>query len=115
QLRGPDAFRPWFLAIVANQCRAARRAAWWSVLRFGDLPARPEEVGSDDVAGRLDLRGALRRLSQEDRAALLLFYGLGMALEDVAGALRVSRGAAKSRIHRAAARLRTVMAEEVSR
>jgi RNA polymerase sigma-70 factor (ECF subfamily) len=117
QLRGPDAFRPWFLAIVANQCRAARRTAWWSVLRLPELPARPEEVpgDSDDVAGRLDLRGALGRLSADDRAALLLFYGLDMALEDVAGALRVSPGAAKSRIHRAAARLRTVMAEEVPR
>src|SRR5205809_33715 len=31
--------RPWFLAIVANECRMARRQRWWSVLRFAE-PAK---------------------------------------------------------------------------
>ena len=115
QLRGPEAFRPWFLAIVANQCRAARRTRWWQVLRLGDQQPPPPDAEPDDVVARLDLRGALRRLSPQDRAALLLFYGLDLPLEEVAAALHVTPGAAKSRIHRAAARLRLQMVEEVPR
>src|SRR5579864_3281060 len=34
QLRGEvGSLRPWFLSIVANECRMARRQRWWSVLR----------------------------------------------------------------------------------
>ena len=37
QLRGEAQIRPWFLSIVANQCRSVRRARWWSVLKFPEL------------------------------------------------------------------------------
>src|SRR5438270_12904913 len=33
-LRAATPMRPWFLGIVANQCRTTARASWWSVLRF---------------------------------------------------------------------------------
>src|SRR6267378_5893764 len=32
-LRPGTEMRPWFLAIVANQCRNIARGRWWSVLR----------------------------------------------------------------------------------
>src|SRR5689334_24678918 len=102
QLREPDAFRSWFLAIVANQCRAVRRSPWWLVLRGDDRPERQAAPEPDDVVGRLDLRAGLRRLSPDDRAALLLFYGLDLPMEEVAAALGVSRAAAKGRVFRAA-------------
>ena len=103
---GPDGFRPWFLAIVANQYRAARRSSWWLVLRLGDELPPGREAESEDVEARVDLRAALRRLMPDDRAALPLFYGLDLPLDEVAAALYVTTAAAKSRIHRAAARLR---------
>jgi virginiamycin B lyase len=31
--RDPASLKPWFLTIVANQCRQTRRTRWWSVLR----------------------------------------------------------------------------------
>ena len=115
QLRCPEAFRPWFLTIVANQCRGARRTRWWQVLRLGDQAPLPPGCEPEDLVARLDLRGALRRLSPEDRAALLLFYGLDLPLDEVAAALRITPGAARSRIYRAVARLRVQMAEELHR
>lgn len=115
QLRDAGSFRPWFLAIVANRCRASRRSSWGSVLRFDHELAEAEDHQSDDVDGRLDLRGALGRLSREDRAALLLFYALDLPLDEVAAALGVTASAAKARIHRAAGRLRRAMGEEVPR
>jgi RNA polymerase sigma-70 factor (ECF subfamily) len=115
QLRDAGSFRPWFLAIVANRCRASRRSSWWSVLRFDQGLVGTGDRESGDVDGRLDLREALRRLSREDRAALLLFYALDLPLDEVAAALGVTASAAKARIHRAAARLRRAMGDEVPR
>src|ERR1051326_9386866 len=38
QFRGDaSALRPWFLSIVANECRMLRRGRWWSVLKFPDV------------------------------------------------------------------------------
>jgi RNA polymerase sigma-70 factor, ECF subfamily len=115
QLREADGFRPWFLAIVANQCRSARRSRWWQVQRVAEPPAGAAPAEPEDVAGRLDLHRGLGRLSAEDRAALLLFYALDLPLEEVAAALGVSRPAAKSRVFRAAQRLRVQLTEEVPR
>src|SRR4051794_33755079 len=44
QLRGEaTSLRPWFLSIVANECRMMRRGRWWSVLKFAELrEAEPE-------------------------------------------------------------------------
>src|SRR5690349_11379404 len=33
RLRPGSAMRPWFLTVVANQCRSERRSRWWRVVR----------------------------------------------------------------------------------
>ena len=105
QLRGDlKSLRPWFLSIVANECRMARRQRWWSVLKLADIPASqssPEQIGTSD------LRGALLKLSPDERLPLVLHFYLDLPLDEVARALRVSPAAAKSRIYRAAKRLRS--------
>src|ERR1700756_5754435 len=43
QPRGDErALRAWFLSIVANECRMARRQRWWSVIRLGDTQVSRE-------------------------------------------------------------------------
>ncbi len=96
--------RPWFLAIVANECRMARRRRWWNVVR---LPVAPERAGPDgDVAGRLDLRDAIGRLPYRDRELLHLYYGLDLPAAEVADVLGITVGAVKTRLHRITGRLR---------
>src|ERR1700688_1380149 len=41
QLRDGSEMRPWFLGIVANECRSARRSRWSSVIKMV-LPDREE-------------------------------------------------------------------------
>ena len=42
QLRGDErSLRSWFLSIVANECRMARRQRWWSVVRLAEPPRVP--------------------------------------------------------------------------
>src|SRR6202022_2895780 len=46
-LRDRSAIEPWFLSIVANQCRSIRRGRWWSVLKFPDLNREASPADSD--------------------------------------------------------------------
>src|ERR1700676_623020 len=40
--------KPWFLGIVANECREVRRGRWWSVLKVADSEL-PPAAGSDSM------------------------------------------------------------------
>jgi RNA polymerase sigma-70 factor (ECF subfamily) len=98
--------RPWFLAIVANQCRDMFRGRWWSVLRI-DLPTG-STVGAfeDQVVRTEDLRAALRRLAPVHREVLVLHYLLDLPLDEVAAIGGIPVGTVKSRINRALAAMR---------
>ena len=54
----------------------------------------------DDIADRDLLDAALKRLQPEQRAVVVMHYYLGMPLPDVASALGIPIGTAKSRHHR---------------
>jgi RNA polymerase sigma-70 factor (ECF subfamily) len=102
QLREQDAARGWFLAIVANQCRSVRRGRWWSVERRPEMD-RVEDPRETD---KVDVERALARLPEDDRLALFLHYFLDLLLEEVGAVLGLSATGAKTRVYRAAKRLR---------
>jgi len=102
QLNEAASARAWFLAIVANQCRSARRTRWWSVLRV----PRVEPAEGDFDTDRTDIDRALARLPEEDRLALFLHFYLDLPLEEVGAVLGLSAAGAKTRVYRAAKRLR---------
>jgi RNA polymerase sigma-70 factor (ECF subfamily) len=96
--------RPWFLAIVANECRMTRRRRWWSVARFAVPPEQP--LAESDLAMGLDLRQAIEKLAYRDRLLLHLYFVLDMPIAEVARVLGIREGAAKSRLRRVTTRLR---------
>lgn len=104
-LRDQSAIEPWFLAIVANQCRSARRARWWTVLKRPELGRTSPD--QDPQVETLDLDRALDRLSREERVPLLLHFYLDMTFDQVGQVLGISMTAARSRIYRALDRLRS--------
>jgi RNA polymerase sigma-70 factor, ECF subfamily len=87
--------RPWFLGIVANQCRETLRSRWARVLRLSNI-ATSNPVASRDPASILDLRRALSRLAYRRRLVLLLRYYLDLSFEEVAAAAGCSVDAAKA-------------------
>jgi RNA polymerase sigma-70 factor (ECF subfamily) len=110
QLRAVSAVRPWFLAIVANQCRNVRRTRWFGLVRVPAIFARAQPP--EDVDEKLDLQPALARLPFKDRLPLFLHFYLDLPVEEVAAALGVSPAAANGRIYRACHRLRPNLEEE---
>jgi RNA polymerase sigma factor (sigma-70 family) len=113
-LRDGSPFQPWFIGIVANQCRETRRGRWWRLIRLSDTNA----IQPFDEAGWLegeDLRRAVHKLPFDQRAAILLHFHLDMPLADVAVALGISLPGVKTRINRALKRLRPAIAVSEAR
>jgi RNA polymerase sigma-70 factor (ECF subfamily) len=108
-LRNGSPFQPWFIGIVANQCREIRRGQWWQLIRLPE--GQPAQVVNEDewLEGE-DLRRAVSQLPDEQRLAILLHFHLDMPLNDVAAALGISVGGVKTRINRALKRLRPAIA-----
>jgi RNA polymerase sigma-70 factor (ECF subfamily) len=70
KLKEGAALRPWFFAILANQCRSMMRRGWRAILPLPETaPARGREL-EDVVIQSADLAAAFRRLPAEDRLAM---------------------------------------------
>src|SRR5258708_20613368 len=76
QLRSGMPVRPWFLAIVVNQCRNVRRTRWFRFVRTAETfrLERDAEPGIE----RIDIARALAPLSERDRQALFLHSYLAL-------------------------------------
>jgi RNA polymerase sigma-70 factor, ECF subfamily len=105
-VREGSSLRPWFLAIVANQCRTAYKSRWRKVVTADPAEA---EAWSMDVAASLDLRRALLRLGHDERLLLVLRYYLDMPFDEIATTLGITSKAARTRVERAVHRLRPIV------
>lgn len=97
--------KPWLLAIVANECRAVRRNRWWSVVRWPAGLILTEQA-QPDFEDPPHLRRAIGALPHDQKVAIVLRYYVDLSFEEVAGVLKISVDAAKSRTYRALKKLR---------
>jgi RNA polymerase sigma factor (sigma-70 family) len=107
-------FRPWLLAIVANEARNRRRGegrrAALALRAAAEAPpgdAAPSPEGSA-IAGdeRARLLALVEALPDEQRLAIACRYLLDLSEEETAAALGVRRGTVKSRLSRGLERLK---------
>jgi RNA polymerase sigma factor (sigma-70 family) len=120
RFRAGARFRPWLLAIVANEARnqhraAARRAGLF--LRVAQEGTTENSHSSPDATvlaaeRREELLEALSGLGEEARWAIGCRYFLGLSEEETAAILGCARGTVKSRLSRALKSLRTEIAKE---
>lgn len=108
-------FRPWLLAIVANEARNRRRSAGRrEALVLRAAAAQPPDAGrasSPELALLLAerdgaLAAALERLDERDRQVIACRYLLELSEAETAAALGCRVGTVKSRLSRALQRLR---------
>ena len=114
-------FRPWLLAIVANEARNRRRAAGRRealALRAFAHGAGAEGAPSPELAllvAERDgaLAAAVQRLDERDRQVIACRYLLELTEAETAAALGCRVGTVKSRLSRALERLRAQAGTEV--
>jgi RNA polymerase sigma-70 factor, ECF subfamily len=112
RLQDRDKLRPWFLGVVANNCRNARRRKWVADVSIG-VPETLSVVSAEDQALRgADLRQAVARLGYEDRLTVVLYFYLDMSVDEVAGVTGKSVSAARAKLYRAVNKLRPDIAIE---
>ena len=105
KLRKRDSFRAWFLQILRHEAYDLLKKR----RRLTPVEELPEEAAPEgDDAGRLDLRQALRELTDTQRTALLLQQE-GYDMAEIGQILDVPVGTVKSRISRAKQTLRTLL------
>ena len=119
RFRSEAAFRPWLMKIVANEARNRRKAsgrrAALAVRLAEGRPSGDGVASPEGAALAADRRAALvagiNRLREEDRQVLAYRYFLDLSEAEMAAAMGCRRGTVKSRLSRAMARLREVVAE----
>lgn len=99
-------FKSWFLTVVANECRQTLRSGWWKVVRKPSVDAGTIRAPQDQVAANDGVREALNKLNYDHRVVIVLRYYLDLSFEQIGTTLGISPLTAKSRTHRALARLR---------
>lgn len=109
RLRDGTEMRPWFLGIVANECRTTRRSRWWSVLKA--LPEGGIQAPVDGIVSGLALRSTLRSLDHGKRLVLVLRWYLDLPLTEIASVAGLSVSAAESRLQRGVRELRERMGD----
>ncbi len=124
---GRSRFSTWFYRVLDNLCiDHRRRGKWWSrmlpLAGAGDDPdepgidlpsgeAGPElEAISHQSAGRL--ADALKRLSANQRTAVLLQVQEGLSSREIAQVLNCSENTARVHIHRGLAALKKLMKDQ---
>jgi RNA polymerase sigma factor (sigma-70 family) len=119
RLERPERFGAWLGGIGLNVCRRWRRdqaREAWSLAALTGGRAGPDPVPDEpaDLAERAEearrVRRAVGRLPAGQRAAVVLFYLVGMAHREVAAALGIGVGAVKTRLHKGRAALREELA-----
>ena len=103
--------RPWFLGVVANKCRNARRSKWTSRIELTEDISVVSSSEESTLRGA-DLRRAINRLGHDDRLVVVLYFYLDLPVDEVATVTGASVGATRTRLHRAIKKLRPGVAIE---
>lgn len=110
--------RPWLLQIAANLARNRRRSAGRYLHALGRLigfasPPTPSIAEASALQWEAQtLWEAVRQLNPTDQQIIYLRYFLELSEIETADALGVAHGTVKSRLSRALARLRAVIAQQ---
>jgi RNA polymerase sigma-70 factor (ECF subfamily) len=108
RLRDTERWPAWFRRIVVScAIDTGRRRKGNRIVPLDFHEPTPASDGSAERADRDEVLVAIGHLDARDRALLALRFGHDLELPDVAAALGIPLGTAKSRLHRALGRLRT--------
>jgi len=96
----------WLYRVAIYKCRDHRRALVRAARLLERIAGAPEPEEHPAWSVEYEVLEALRTLPRRQRVAASLFYLADLSLEQIAGAMKVSEGTAKTHLFRARERLR---------
>ncbi len=116
-LRDPDRLDAWLRRLLVNACRdeSRRGRRHESNIRLLADHDRPTADSSAQLADRDAIDRGLRLLSADHRTVIVHHYYLGLSLSEIADALDIPVGTAKSRLHHARLALREAIGPDTQR
>lgn len=116
-LRDPQRLDAWLRRLLVNACRDESRRGRRHESNIRLLPDhdRPTSDSSTELADRDAIGRGLRLLSTDHRAVIVHQYYLGLSLPEIADALHIPVGTAKSRLHHARLALRDAIGPDGQR
>jgi RNA polymerase sigma-70 factor, ECF subfamily len=112
-LRDVERFDAWLYRLIVRACAdlGRDRRRWRAEITV--LPNEPSEPDrTSELADRDQLERGMRRLSDAQRAILILHFHLGLSPTEAAETLAIPIGTAKSRLHYAIEALRAAIAAD---
>ncbi len=112
-LRDVERFDAWLHRLVVRSCAdiGRHRRRWRTEITIlPNEPAEPDRAGA--LADRDQLERGLRRLTTAQQTVLVLHFYLDLAPQELAEALDIPVGTAKSRLHYAIEALRAALAAD---
>ena len=116
-LRDPRRVDAWLRRLVVNACRDQSRRQRRHEANIRLLPDhdRPTADASGALAATDAIERGLQELSMDHRAVIVHHYLLDLSLPEIADALGIPVGTAKSRLHHARLALRAAIGREPQR
>ena len=99
-------FKAWLGGIAYNEFLQHTRKQKAYAQKLHHLQHSTSEITAEEPSNLLAIAKALSTLSESERTAMVLCYGFGMSHAEVATAMDVPLGTAKTRLHRAKVNVR---------
>ena len=105
-LKKTQYFRTWMTRILINKCYDIRKKNQ----RFRGLVEYEEPVKEDSY--NFELKEALMTLGEKYRIVMMLFYGEGYHIDEIAAILKIPKSTVQTRLHRGRKKLEEYYLEE---
>ena len=111
KLQNPSLFVSWLFRILTYKCidRVRKKQAEKRVLKNSAIKLEASEISNESES----LSRAIQRLSDEQKTLIMLRFGQGLQIGQIAAMLNIAKGTVKSRLHRALARLREILGDPI--
>lgn len=119
KLKSAEAFRGWMFQIVTNICRKKRKEyakkhvsldAQAEILPLEQIRCQRDWI--EQAGGQQDIRGALDRLSEEERQIIGMSVLGGYTSEEIGRILHLKAGTVRSKLSRGLAKLKDMLGSE---
>jgi RNA polymerase sigma-70 factor, ECF subfamily len=111
KLQNPGLFVSWLFRVLTNKCidRIRKRQTEERLLKNTNVKLETLEISNESEF----LNQAVQGLPDEQKVLVMLRFGQGLQVGQIAAILNIAEGTVKSRLHRALARLREVLGDKI--